>query len=211
MDVLGVAVLTAMAFYGLRAGDQRRRVAALRAYLSRYPIERLMEQISVGYARALGEPDASRREQIWELLAASEAELSSHFSRFVQAFGQVDERAARVSRVALPYAARWWPGVCFDARQALAIHAQGLARLVRNESQLCLRDKAYTFLAELLLMQHTCHWYCRSRGVATARMWATHHTTYEQALAAVTPETRDAYRALVALSGTAGAAPDGRP
>lgn len=198
MDVVGLVVLTAIVFLVLRTGDQRQRIAALRAHLSRYPIERLMEQISVGYARALGETDATRREQIWQLLEASEAELSSQFSRFVQAFEQVAERDARISRVALPYAARWWPGVCFDARRVLAVHAQGLARLVRNESALSARDKAYTYLAELLLMQHTCHWFCRSRGVASARMWATHHTSYEQALAAVTPETRAAYSALIA-------------
>jgi len=198
MDVLVLAVLTAIVFFVLRASDQRQRIAALRAHLSRYPIERLMEQISVGYARALGESDASRREQIWQLLESSESELSSHFNRFVQAFEQVDERAARISRVALPYAARWWPGVCFDARRVLAVHAQGLARLVRNESGLSPRDKAYTYLAELLLMQHTCHWFCRSRGVASARMWATHHTTYAQALAAVTPETREAYSTAIA-------------
>jgi len=197
MDILGLVVLAAVVWHLLRSGDQRQRIAALRNFLRRYPIERLMEQISIGYTRALGESDTSRREQIWALLGTSEAELSSQFSRFAQAFAQVDERAARVSRVALPFAARWLPSACFDARQALAIHAQGLARLVRNDYHLPLRDKAYTYLAELLLMQHTCHWFCRSRAIASARMWTTHHTTYEQALAAVTPETREAYRALI--------------
>ena len=31
--------------------------------------------------------------------------------------------------------------------------------------------------AELFLMQHTCHWYCRSRAVASARMLARHKTS----------------------------------
>ena len=53
-------------------------------------------------------------------------------------------------------------------------------------------------MAELLLMQHTCHWFCRSFVVASARLLAQHQTHYQQALAAVSPETRSAYQALVA-------------
>lgn len=30
------------------------------------------------------------------------------------------------------------------------------------------------------MMQHTCHWYCRSKSVASARMLASHRTSYEQ-------------------------------
>ena len=39
-------------------------------------------------------------------------------------------------------------------------------------------------------MQHTCHWFCNSKTVASARLLARHQTTYEQVLASVTPETR---------------------
>ena len=58
------------------------------------------------------------------------------------------------------------------------------------------RDKAFTMSAELFLMQHTCHWFCKSKTVASARLMARHKTTYEQVLASVAPATRDAYRAL---------------
>jgi hypothetical protein len=47
-------------------------------------------------------------------------------------------------------------------------------------------------------MQHSCHWFCRSKVVASARMLARHKTSYEQLLAAVSPETRQAYQALLA-------------
>jgi hypothetical protein len=50
--------------------------------------------------------------------------------------------------------------------------------------------------AELFLLQHTCHWYCKSKTVASARMLARHQTSYDQLLAAVSPETRNAYRTL---------------
>ena len=82
-------------------------------------------------------------------------------------------------------------------RQALAIHAQGIERAVRNESGLSLRDKAYTLSAELFLMQHTCHWFCKSRAIASARLMARHQTPHAQVLASVTPATRAAYSALL--------------
>jgi hypothetical protein len=50
--------------------------------------------------------------------------------------------------------------------------------------------------AELLLMQHTCHWFCKSRTVASARVMARHQTPYVQIVASVSPETRAAYMAL---------------
>ena len=40
------------------------------------------------------------------------------------------------------------------------------------------KDRAFAILAEMLLMQHTCHWYCRSKAVASARMLARHQTSY---------------------------------
>jgi hypothetical protein len=52
-------------------------------------------------------------------------------------------------------------------------------------------------MAELLLMQHSCHWFCRSKVVASARMLARHQTSYEQLLDAVNPETRRAYAAVL--------------
>ncbi|MCY1373545.1 hypothetical protein D9M69_608290 [compost metagenome] len=51
--------------------------------------------------------------------------------------------------------------------------------------------------AGLFLMQHTGHWFCKSKAVASARMLTRHQTSYEQLLEAVSPETREAYRALV--------------
>ena len=49
----------------------------------------------------------------------------------------------------------------------------------------------------MYLMQHTCHWYCKSKAVASARMQLRNRTTYEQVVQSVSPETRNAYLALV--------------
>jgi hypothetical protein len=51
--------------------------------------------------------------------------------------------------------------------------------------------------AEILLFQHTCHWFCRSKTVASARMLARHKTSHEQVLAAITPASLAAYQTLV--------------
>jgi hypothetical protein len=52
-------------------------------------------------------------------------------------------------------------------------------------------------MGEMFLMQHSCHWFCRSKTIASARMLAQHQTRYEQALDAVSPETRQAYFSVV--------------
>ena len=46
-------------------------------------------------------------------------------------------------------------------------------------------------------MQHSCHWFCKSRGVASARLLVRHKTPYMKVLDSVTPATRRAYTALV--------------
>ena len=60
-------------------------------------------------------------------------------------------------------------------RELLAIHAAGMGRALRNEGNLAARERAFTMTAELLLMQHSCHWFCKSKTVASARMLAMFH------------------------------------
>jgi hypothetical protein len=199
MDIFLLATLIATGVFVLNAKQQRQRVVLLASYLGNYQIEKLMENLTEGYLRALGESDPERREQVWNLLRTTELQLSEQFTRFTADFTRVDAALARVSTLplALPYADRWLPSASFDMRQALAIHAQGIERAVRNESGLSLRDKAYTLSAELFLMQHTCHWFCKSRAIASARLMARHKTPHTQVLASVTPATRAAYSALL--------------
>jgi len=182
----------------LKGQDQRQRIALLGRYLGKFQIERLMENLVNGYLRALDEPDAERRAQIWSMLGTAETELSEQLRRFVEDFAKVwgDKTQVSTLRLALPYATKLFPRAAFDLRHALAIHANGIAATVANRRHLSLRDKAYTLTAEMLLLQHTCHWYCRSRAVASARMLARHQTSHAQLIESVAPETRAAYREL---------------
>ncbi|NMM78676.1 hypothetical protein [Acidovorax sp. SRB_24] len=199
MDVLILAALIAFSAHLLKSRYQARRIALLGSHLAQFQIEKLMENLTQGYLRALGESDAGRREQVWNLLAGTEVALCEQFKRFAADFARVDAEETRVSKlpIALPYADRLLPAATFDLRQALQIHAQGIEAAARNEAGRSLRDKAFTMSAELFLMQHSCHWFCKSKTVASARMLARHQTSHDQLLAAVSPATRKAYGALV--------------
>ena len=203
MDFLILAILVAIGCYALTSRDQRKRIATLGSHLNQYQIEKLMETVSQGYLRALGEKDLARQEQIWALLNTSEAQLAEQFKRFATEFAKLGAEPTRVSKIAiaLPFADTLFPAATFDLRKAFAIHAQGIARAAdiptHNFGGTAAKDKAFTVSAELFLMQHTCHWFCKSKTVASARMMARHQTTYAQLLAAVSPETRRAYCSLV--------------
>lgn len=186
-------------FQFLKAQEQRRRIYLLGGYLSQYQIEKLMENVTEGYLRALGEDEPERRAQIWSMLGTAEQELSQQFQRFAADFAKVWNGQTQVSTLAfaLPYADKLFPRHTFDMRHLLAIHAEGIAAAAENRQQLSQRDKAYTMTAELLLMQHSCHWFCRSRAVASARVQARHQTSYQQLIDAVSPQTRAAYLKLV--------------
>jgi hypothetical protein len=199
MDLFILLILIAFGAYILKSKDQKRRIALLGEHLGQYQIEKLMETLTQGYLRALAEPEAERRTQIWQLLSSSEEALCAQFNRFVAEFAKVDEAQTRVSKLAfaLPFADQLFPGNTFDVRKALKIHAQGLAEAVQNNRQQSDRDKAFTVSAELFLMQHTCHWFCRSKTVASMRILARHKTAYAQLVASVSPATRKAYNRLV--------------
>jgi hypothetical protein len=199
MEFLLPLLLLVIALQFLKTRDQRQRIALLGAYLSRFQIEKLMENLTEGYLRALDEKDPERRAQIWSMLGTAELELSEQFKRFCADFSTVwgDKTLVSTLPVAIPYASKLFPQASFDLRQALAIHAQGIAEVAENRRNLSLRDKAYMLSAELFLMQHSCHWFCRSKAVASARMLARHQTSHAQLLESVSPQTREAYLRLI--------------
>jgi hypothetical protein len=199
MELLFLATALAFATWMAKTRDQGQRIALLGTHLGNYEIEKHLETLTRGYLRALGEGDAERREQIWSLLRGTEQALASQFERFAAGFAKVAEADARVSSlpIGLPFAARWLPTASFDLRQALAIHARGISRAVQDGSHDSARSKAFTVMAELFLMQHTCHWFCKSRTVASARMLARHKTSYRQLIDSVGPATRASYCELI--------------
>ena len=198
MEIFLLVTMIAVGFYTLKSGAERQRIALLGSHLGQYQIENLMERLTEGYLRALGETSPERREQVWRQLNASETLLCEQFNRFVTGFSKVGELESRVSTlaVAIPYAAKLFPAATFDLRRALAIHAQGISDAVNNRLNQSPKSRAFTLSAEMFLMQHTCHWFCKSKTVASARMLVRHKTPYALLLASVAPATRRAYEDL---------------
>jgi len=199
MDPIVLIVLAGLAGYGLKSQDQRRRIALLGSQLQHYSLEKHIESLIEGYLRALGETDTNRQTQIWGLMRTHETALADQLGRLARDMGRLDVNTTRVSKLAwgIPFADKLFPAATFDLRKAVDIHAQGVARAVAEQPGRSDKDKAFTVMAEMYLFQHTCHWFCRSKNIASARLMARHRTAYAQVLGAVTPETRDAYRALL--------------
>ena len=201
MQFLVPLLIVAVVAYALQRRDEHRRILLLGTHLGRYQIEKLMETLTEGYMRALGEPNAERQQQIWSMLTTTETALCEQFQRFAADFSRLEAEITRASKLPLSifYTRRWLPGSTFDFRQALAVHAQGICRALERDGQsLSPKDKAFTLLAELFLMQHSCHWFCKSKTVASTRLVLRHQTPYEKVLESVAPATRQAYNALLA-------------
>lgn len=192
-------MVAAFSAWQLKSKNQARRMALLDGFLGRYQVEKRMENLIEAYLSALEEKDPERQARLWTMLALSEQQLCGQFRRLAADFSAVDEADARVSKLPafLPETDRFFPANTFDMRRALVVHAEALERAASNAQGRAPRDKAYTLSAELLLMQHTCHWYRHSKAAASARMLARHQTPYPQLLASVDPQTRQAYLGVI--------------
>ncbi|MEO8545296.1 MAG: hypothetical protein ABI434_17060 [Burkholderiaceae bacterium] len=200
MDFLIFAAVVLVGLTFVRATYDRSRIALLASYLGRYQIEKLMATLSDGYMRALGETDPQRQQQVWDLLQVSETRLCEQFGQFAASIAKANEADTRVSTlaVALPWADRLFPRASFDLRKALAIHARGICAAVSDYPHESSKNRAYRLSAEMALMQHTCHWYCKSKAVASARLQVRHKTQYAHLLKAVGAQTTRDYQALLA-------------
>ena len=197
MDFLLHLPIALAALWIVRARQQHRRIAILAHYLSGHDIEKKIETLSQGYSRALGESDPARGEQVWGVLRETENILCRQVRKLAEDFAGVEPGATRVSKFPI-----WLPRSpaldrSFDMREALRMHSRGICRAV-EEQDASAKDRAFAILAEVLLMQHTCHWYCRSKSVASARMLARHRTSHEQLVGSLLPQTRQEYLGLVA-------------
>jgi len=199
MDTYLIMLALGVGAYVMKNIEQRQRIGLLSGYLHKYQLEKLMEQLTEGYLRALGESDPQRSEPIWRMLVSTEQSVSDQLDRLAADMTRMGDEQARVLRwpLAVPLASRWLPAATFDLRRLMAIHAQGFASAVQNTAGLGRKEQAFMLSAELYLFQHSCHWYCRSKAVASARLLARHKTAHAQVLAAVSPQTRAAYTALV--------------
>lgn len=196
-SLLTLALVLAVSFWMAKARLQQQRIALLARFLSGHRIEKNIETLIEGYLRGLGEADPGRREQVWGLLRATEQALCKQMRQLADDFAAADAAATRVSKLPI-----WLPlapafAGSFDMREAIRVHARGICRAIDEEAARSAKDRAFAISAEMLLMQHTCHWFCRSKAVASARMLARHRTSYEQLVGAVLPQTRADYLGLV--------------
>ncbi|MFT7402089.1 MAG: hypothetical protein ACI83N_001687 [Hydrogenophaga sp.] len=201
MEFIVVVLPLLVSLHLLNRQQQQLRIQRLAALLRPLGLEKLMEQLNTGYLRALGEHDPARSQPIWDLLAESERRFGEQLQRLADGAARMDAEQTRVSRwpVWAALAARWLPANSFDLRELLRIHAHGVAEVLHNPQGLARRDQAFMLSADMLLLQHSCQMYCRSRGVASARLLARHQTSHAQALGAASPTTRKAYRALLQM------------
>ena len=195
MDIFVFFTLLAIGVHVFKRREQAQRIAMLGSFLGKFQIEKLMQDVLSGYQRALGESEEQRQTQVWRHLETTEQTLSEQFNRFVLEFANVPEPQARLSRLplALPFVSQYFPASTLDLRKLLSLHAHGISQAVQNNPPQTPKRKAFTLSAELMLMQHSCHWFCRSKMVASARLLARHQTAYAQVLDAVAPSTRQAY------------------
>jgi hypothetical protein len=179
MDFFVTACLLGLVVWSIKSRAERRRIALLAQQLQPYDIEKLMQQISEGYVRALGENDVQRRSSIWQVLEPAERKLAEQLGQMALDFGQLPAAQTRIITLPLPWLfeklAELAPPLLarysLDMRELLKLHARAIAQAVQVSDR-SPSARAYAILAEVLLMQHSCHWFCKSRAVASARLLA---------------------------------------
>lgn len=207
MDALITAFVLGLIAWSIKSRAERGRIALLAAHLRPYEIEKLMETLSEGYMRALGEDDTQRRQAIWTLLEPAERRLAEQFALFAREFSQLPAERTRIFTLPWPLAwllehlggPAWLIGRhSLDMRALLQLHAQaiGQAAGAQHTTGCSASSKAFVLLAEMLLMQHSCHWFCKSHAVASARLLARHQTSHGKVIESVNASTRAAYLAL---------------
>jgi hypothetical protein len=206
-ELLLLLLLMGVGLWGLKRQGEKRRIACLARHLAALDVERAMEQVMEGYLRAMGASDTVRRNEVLAVLQPVESRLVTDLTELAARLMAAPTADMRISTLPLPLPelARWWPRASFEFSQVMRLHARSVEDAIHNVQQLDGPARAFRVTAELLLMQHTCHWFCKSRAVASLRLLARHKTSHQQVLAAVAPGTRLAYLALTGQSPAASA------
>jgi hypothetical protein len=195
MDIALILLMVLVVWHVLRVRYQRKRIALLSHHLANLQLERHMETLTQGYIRAIHEEDESRQRQVFETYAQTENAVASQLKRLADAMQEEGAEATRMGAqtFCVPYVERLFPQATRDFRELLRIHASGLRAVVENEAGWSIKDRAFHLSAELYLFQHSCHWFCKSRAVADARLTLRHQVQYEKVLESVSQGTRKAY------------------
>lgn len=195
MDIALILLIVVAAWQIVRVRYQRTHIALLGRHLASLQLERHMETLTQGYVRAIREDSESRQLQVLETYAQTERIVAAQVKTLANSIQKESRQAASLNATAfcLPYAERYLPALTRDFRELLNIHATGLRHAVDNESGWDLKTRAFHLSAELYLLQHSCHWFCKSRAVADARLMLRHQVNHQKALDSVSATTRTAY------------------
>lgn len=195
MDIAFLLLVLTVLWLVLRARYQAQRIVFLGQHLAGLQVERHMETLTQGYLRAVREKDSVRQAQIWPTFEASERGLAGQVQRLAEAMAGEPDALTRMGKWALcvPFIERFMPSATLDFKRVLHIHASGIRDVVANQQGLSDKERAYQLSAELFLLQHSCHWFCKSRTIADARLVARHQVNRAKVLTGVSPATRLAY------------------
>lgn len=187
--------MAAVAWLALRMRYQRTHISLLGRHLAGLQLERHMETLTQGYTRAINEESETRQIQVLETFAQAERTVAAQVQSLANAMQQESAQAAGMGALwfCVSYAERFLPAVTRDFRSLLHIHAAGLRHVVDNEGHWDAKNRAYHLSAELYLLQHSCHWFCKSRAVADARLLRQHQISHQKVLDSVSDATRSAY------------------
>lgn len=208
MDFALTLLMAAGMWVILRGRYQGAHIALLSSHLSGLNLERHMETLTQGYTRAIREESESRQLQVLDTYAQTERAVAAQVRTLADAMSRETRQATSMGalKICVPYVERFFPAVTRSFAELLEIHAAGLRRVVDNDAGLSPKDRAFHLSAELYLFQHSCHWYCKSRTVADARLMLRHQVDHQKVLDSVSARTRTAY-----LQWLGGQTPDRRP
>ena len=196
MEIVFILLTGIAAWWLLRVQYQRARIALLGNHLATLQIEKHMETLTQGYIRAINEDSDTRQLQVLETYAQAERVVAAQVQSLADRMRNESEQATKMTTLpfCLPHAERLLPGTMLrDFRALLQIHADGLRHVVDNEERQDAKTRAYCLMAELYLLQHSCHWFCKSRTVADARLMMRHQVNHQKVLESVSSVTRLPY------------------
>lgn len=195
MEIAFILLTVFVVWHLLRVRYQKAHIALLGGHLAGLRLEKHMETLTEGYTRAIGEQSESRQLQVLETFAQTERAVAAQLQTLAEALQKEGAQATAMasSVFCIPYVERVLPATARDFRALLRIHAAGLRHVVDNDEGLDPKTRAFRLAAELYLFQHSCHWFCKSRGVADARLVVRHKVQHAKVVESVSPATRKAY------------------
>lgn len=196
MDFFLTLLLAAVVWRVLTLRYQRARIALLGRHLAGLQLERHMETLTQGYTRAIHENDESRQLQVLDTFGQTEQAVAAQLRKLADAMQKEYPQTVAMSVLpfCVPYIERFFPGQTRDFRELLQIHAASLRQLADNTDGLAPKDRAFHLSAALYLFQHSCHWFCKSKGVADARLMLRHKVDHQKVLDSVPDSARAAYQ-----------------